>query len=303
MPQVNSVCDGLPIYTPEENCHEGCPMLNKIRNVLLDRGIAAAIRWTFRDKHGNPVNISACFCSSEESISIDQSLSLVTCIDSGVIKVRFADCMGQCVFEQDGELIDAATGTVQFAVPEHIYDNSGIYQMSIGVVDSTTDKPVFIEKALLLVEESQWGNLNQANSPPTISEIQIALNDHAAENELLGETEFDMADITHALVAPIRQWNESPPPIAYFNCINFPYRYHWRQAVIGELLSSAVHKYMRNNLNMNHGGVQGNFKDKYKEYLQMVMLYKQEWKEFVEEKKMSINAQQGIASLGSDYGW
>jgi len=127
----------------------------------------------------------------------------------------------------------------------------------------------------LSVEPTLFGDPQlQRPTVPTVEEIRRHLRDTGLENELLNnEVQFSTPEIIGALLTPVRVWNETPPDIARYNCHNFPYTHHWRQGVVAELLRSAAHHYMRNDMPVNHGGVQGNLKNKYDQYLRLAQQY------------------------------
>lgn len=312
MAQLNSVCeDGSPLLTPDTSCHEGCPVLTKVRHIVVPKGVCPTIEWPLRATNGKAVNLSVCFApdapeESESSTSVSVSLSVAVAEGTTfAVRARFADCDNRgTIYERPGAVQDAASGKVRFTLPEEIFDEAGIYVMSVAIVavaEDGTETPVFVERGLLSVEDSLWGNTTNRNAPPTLADIRMHLRDTHVENDFLQDVEFDADELVSALVQPIRYWNEVPPPIACFTCRTFPFRYHWMRATVSELLKTAAHHYMRNNINVDHGGVSGNFKERYQEYLAVAKMYEDEWKTFVDEKKVEINAAGGRLSIGSPY--
>ncbi len=289
MADSSNVCIPPNILTPETACHDGCPVLSKARHIIVPKGVQGVIAWPLRHPDGTSVNLSFCFPETPDQ-SVSESISHGADASEGV-RTRFSDCDGANLMEIAGAPHDVTTGTVMFAVPQQVYDRAGIYRMSIAVIqeENGVERPAFIENALLSVENTLWGDTTQLTGPPTLDDLRIHLRDTAVENELLAQTEFDATEILNAIVRPIQQWNETPPPVAHFNCSTFPFKYHWMQGTVGQLLLTAAHSYMRNNLKVNHGGVSGNFKDKYKEYLQVAQAYITEWTEFITQKKVEIN--------------
>lgn len=306
MPQTSSVCDGTPVWTPEQSCHEGCAILSKVRHIVIEKGICATVEWGLRHADGKTADLSLCFpTESSASVSVSGSVSESSVSDvvtEPLIKIRLGDCDGAgTIYEVTGTVADAKTGTIRFTLPKEIFNLAGIYIMDMAMVDATTKSPLFIDNGILSVETGLWGDTTQRTGPPTLSDIRIHLRDTPLENDLLDDVEFDVAEVINAIVYPVHQWNEEPPPVAPFTCRTFPYRFHWRQAVVGELLRISAHHYMRNNLKLNHGGLQGNVKDKYQEYLALAESYRLEWKEFIDKKKLEINAGLGMKTLGSPY--
>ena len=131
------------------------------------------------------------------------------------------------------------------------------------------------------------------------------LRDTVTENDLLDDVEYDDAEILFAVVQPVREWNEAPPPVAFFNCATFPYKHHWMKAITAELMRTAANHYLRNKMQSNQAGLALNDRDKNREYLELSQLYRQEWKDFVTREKIRINANLAMGTVLSDYsrGW
>jgi hypothetical protein len=152
------------------------------------------------------------------------------------------------------------------------------------------ERPLFVEKGLLSIEPTAWGDACRNNNIPTLGELRLHLKDTAVENELLGEAQFSPEEMLTALMRPIAQWNETPPDVVRYNCGSFPHRYHWMQAAVGELLASAAQNYIRNEYQATHGGVSGNFKAKARAYTELAERYGLEWRRFIRAKKAEVNA-------------
>lgn len=295
------LCDEAFRIEASQPKHEGCPVLIKQRAVIANKGVLANIRWPLRFPDGSPVNLLSCLAPDGSG---DTSLSLSESVDGPRLAVRFMDCdCDQRIYEVAATSPNLEQGIVHYRLPVEIVDQAGIYRQEIGVVGADA-RLIYSEAGLVSVERGMWGDVTTVKQGPlTLGEIRMHLRDTPTENTLLDDVEFSVEEILHALVWPVQQWNELPPSVAPFRCSNFPFRFHWRQAVVGELLRTAGHHYMRNNIKVSHGGVSGNFKDRYNEYLQVSQLYRQEWLDFVKAKKVSINAGASIQSLGSGYGW
>lgn len=298
------LCEGDNVIGPDQPCEEGCPILTKKRAVLADKGICAVVEWPLRYRNGKAVDLTGCFPvdSPEESLSVSEmSTSVSVALSEGSIVVRFAGCdYNGNVYEVPGVASDAAGGKVRFTLPEEVFNTAGIYQMSIGVKNADGNV-IFQEPGILSVEQSLFGDLGQRTGPPTVRELRIHLRDNPIENDLLEDYEFDVPELMESIRHPIMQWNETPPPVARFNCATFPYTFHWRQAIIGELLRIAAHHYMRNEYQATHGGVSGNLKAKHRQYLELGELYSTEWRRFIRAKKVEINAGRAFGSLDSTY--
>jgi len=152
------------------------------------------------------------------------------------------------------------------------------------------------------IERGLFGaNLN-LQGPITLGEIRTEIWDHAVQNDLLDDVQFRDADLLHAMIQPIRYWNEVPPPVGSYTAANFPFHYWWLQATVAHLLKMAAHWYRRNKLKASHGGVTVDAKNKDQEYYVIAKDIEKEWKEFVLVRKASINAGLASGSVGSVYG-
>ena len=263
---------------------DDCPLFDKTRHVTTAAGVCGTATWALR-RAGVPVDLSALL---PESVSADESYSYT---DAPLLslKVRFQDC-DRCgvLAEVDGEITDAATGAVQFPLPAAVCQHAGVYSFSAAVLQE--DRPILIDSGLVSVEPSLWGDPNQLTGPPSLEEIRLHLRDRAAENTLLGAVEFSDVEILEAIRWPVHEFNESPPPLPYYNCRTFPWRYNWLNAIVGRLLQSAVHAYLRNKLQATGANLAVNSLDKDDAYLRLAKSYRDEWQLFIREKKCQLNA-------------
>lgn len=292
-------CDDLGMFEPDGTQREGCEIIERLRAVLAPQGGEdLVVVWAVRDGNGRPVNLD---CPTDSS----QSLSVNPDDETGLaVKVRFGPC-DFCVRCAGGEVVaeiqDAAAGKVRFTLPAEITAKAGIYVFNVGVFKN--GKLVLVDKGILSIEPSLFGDPQQScPTVPTVEEIRRHLRDTGVENELLNnEVQFSTPEIVAALLTPIRIWNEWPPDIARYTCSNFPYTHHWRQGVVAELLRAAAHNYMRNDMPVNHGGLQGNLKNKYDQFLRLAQQYANEYERFVRYKKTQLNLRQFSGRLGSPY--
>lgn len=283
----------------EDATHEGCAVLTKRRAFIIPKGMCGLAQWTLRWKDGQTADLSACFPTDSASASASESASVV---DSDLsLAVRFQGCDRTCnLATVDVTLIDAENGLVQFQIPEEVCQHAGIYQFQVAVLQGNS--VVFADGGIISVEHGMWGDTSQMTGPPTIEEIRMHLRDRPEENDLLAAAEFDDAEILNAISHPVMYWNEQLPPLPHRNCNNFPFRHHWRNAIVAELLFTAAHHYVRNKMQAQSSGLSVDDKAKDKDYLAIALLYKQEWQEFVKMKKIAINAEAFYGSTGSSYG-
>lgn len=300
-------CD-VVVPEAEDALHEGCPVLTKRRALLITKGQCGLAEWQMRWKSGEVADLSSCFAdaSLSESTSTDSVSESAASVSEPApsalpIGVRFQGCdRTRNLASVVGTVVDASQGLVRFPLPEAVCQNSGLYHFQIAVLDG--GRVVFADDGLLSVEHGMWGDTNNMSGPPTLEEIRFHLRDRAAENDLLAAVEFDNAEILEAVRHPVMYWNEQLPPLPPLNCNNFPFRHHWRNAIVAELLFVAAHHYVRNKMQSTSGGLNVDDKNKNQEYLALAMHYKQEWQQFVVMKKMSINASGFYGAAGSAYG-
>jgi hypothetical protein len=168
-----------------------------------------------------------------------------------------------------------------------------------GSVDASLDVsaeaylPVVVNRINCYVEVAQSIKASSpgTNRPLSIFEIRMAIRDRCpSDNTFLDELEFSNTEIMYALQRPIDYWNEALPPIPEtYTYSTFPYKYHWSDAAIGELLKIASMKLMRNNIQINAGGVNLDDKGRVAMYMQVSGQLLQDYKAWVMQQKYSLN--------------
>lgn len=286
--------DDLAIIRPETASFEGCQIFDKLRALVMSKGSSVTVEWQLLRPNGRPISLIGSTDSVSESADAEE-LS---------IQVYFSGCAGcSDPIAADGSIYDETCGVVRFDVPNAVADEAGIYQVQIGVMSSLNPgRPKFIQTGLLSVERSAWGLPAADSGPPTLNEIRTAIRDNATENVYSSAVEYSTDEVFYAIIQPIREWNETPPPIAYFSCKNFPYKFYWMRAIVAELMRIAAQHYLRNKLQTSAAGMNINDMDKNDEYMKLSELYRQEWKAFVEHKKVQLNIGRSYGTLGSAYG-
>lgn len=289
-----------PLLTqrPEESRAEGCPIRTKQRAVLVDQGLTRFIEWEWRDRQGRAVDLTPYLYGDSES---SDSLSMPDADPpEGRVLVRFASCQGRPIATVTGAVQSVEHGITAVGIPEPVRERAGIYVVGWSIEDRYGRK-VLADQGLLSVERSVWSKQDPPQGPPTLQELRMAMRDTAAENDLLMDVEFSDAEILWALVRPIQQWNELPPPVAPYCCETFPFTYHWTRAAIGLLLETAAHHFRRNKQLAMHGSMLLTDKDRDRPYLEAASLLMQEWLAFVRQKKIEINMRGAIGHIPSPY--
>jgi len=170
-------------------------------------------------------------------------------------------------FTQAGTVEDAATGKISISIAAATLTKPGIYLGELTV--TLAGSPV--KRFRCYVEVVASLNSQQVCGPLTIGEIRAALRDRCAEdNYLLDKVEFQDGDIMYAIKRPIDWWNETVPSgVPTYSYSTFPFRYHWTDAVIGELLRIAGLQLSRNRLQLNGGGITTDDKARAEVYLNL----------------------------------
>lgn len=303
------MADPTPIIlTPEQATNEGCPLLTKTRVIITQRGLCATVQWEFRDKDGQPMDLSDWLCTDADGDSVADDLDSSPSPLCGQVIARFGDAVAPgVVYQAIGWSPDPAAGIVKFELPESMVNLTGVYSLQIAITqqyDTDMYKIMAIDKGLLSIEPGLFGSLDSAEDftgPPTLSEIRIALRDTGMENSLLNDVEFDDTEIIAAIQRPIRQWNETPPPVASYDGRSFPYHEHWLKATMALLMKSAAYWYERNRLAASAGGVSIDDRNKMQTYMVMAQELYQEWQTFILETKVSINAARAMGTVSSPY--
>lgn len=283
--------------TPDDALMDGCPVLAKGRAVIAQKGTNPDLIWPMRDAQGNPIDLSSYLCTpSEESEESETQGSFC-----GQVIFRFADAISPCEIQQViGSLVSETEGKVKVELPDVLTCEPGIWQFQVAITDAD-GKIQEMNSGLLSVERGLFGDVKRLRGAPTIQELRMELRDTPLENSRLADFEFSDAEIVFALKKPLDQWNERPPPLTHFTSRNFPFSYNWRRAAVGELLATAAHYYRRNKTQMAAAGVTDQALDRDNPYEAKSAMIRQEWLEFVDHMKVTINAQMAYGDIGS--GW
>jgi hypothetical protein len=257
----------------------------KLQSISVNQGQPVTINWTMKDPNGNAVNLSS-LSSPTVTLAIREALTSSSIAASTQIT---------------GAITDAANGVVSAAVPKANVDYPGITIAEWGIFVGGVLQ--FSNVHYLVVNRGQFGAEINSGGPPTLAEIRLHLRDSAPEdNFLLDDIEFDDAEIAASIVRCVDQFNNMPPPISQvYNTSNFPFRYYWLEGIVGNLLTTAAHKYRRNQLAYSAAGIQVDDQNKEQQYLQAAMMHKQKWEQWATGAKVNLNMESGFGSLLSGY--
>jgi hypothetical protein len=277
-------CADQIIVTPDQPAFEGCPVYTKSSSVTVEQTQQATVRWVMRTKAGLPINLQPCLGGDPPA--------------TVVVKIRNPFESGARTFTLEGSPVgDGSDGLIQFTLSADVVKCACLYTMDIGIV-TASGSLLFGNRGLLSVEPNSFGDNCESPGVLTLGEIRTELRDFAAENPSLGDVEFDESEIIAAIRGTVDEWNETPPDVASFSACEFPFREHWKKAVCGRLLRTAAVWYERARFRGEGGGLSVDDRNKMNTYLGLAKTYTDEWKMFIERKKIEININLGYGIVG-----
>ena len=296
------------VVRQNEDRYYGCIPHDKSNTVIVEAGAPSTVVYQIRGGDGSPVDLTRLFDKENPGGSMDEN---------GMF-LRFAVADNTLVSNvtEQATVLDAKNGTVQFELPDYVYDIPCIYSFHLAVANKATyrrtGKPLYVApgKGIVLVEWTPFVTHNENCSMshrvvPAVEDIRRKLDDFLGKNDLMAQVEYSADDIANAMILPVRIFNETPPRLArfQFSLMNFPYYEYWVLGTAAELLRISVLHYTRNKLLSSHGGLQGDEKGRDREYMQLAQLYQEEYRQWVRIKKHELNFScgQGWGTLHSDY--
>jgi hypothetical protein len=162
------------------------------------------------------------------------------------------------------------------------------------------------QPVLSAIEASLFGNYQQTGAP-SIAEIRLELRDSSPlENDLLDDSvAFDNSEIVVCQRNCVDYWNEALPPVGpAYTTQNFPYRYWWKRGTKAQLFWIAAEWHRKNQVAYSAGGVSyDEHGQKAEQYDKAASDMWQEYRQWVQQKKMSINMDAGWGEVHSEYAW
>lgn len=306
IPGDDEACQFGIIITPEVSTTYGKSLPGRMQSVKLTVGQTATLRWTMRDSQGLPLDLTTIGFRSSNSES-SSSASTDTCEPLLRFRMReTADFSGADSWELIPSVYDAENGIVDLKMTADTVASFGIYYGEIAALTQGDTPAIIVSNVFyVVINRGQWygGESNPINGPPSIPEIRLFLRDSAPEeSRLLDECMFDDAEIAAAITYPIMYWNEITPQIdGMATTDNFPYRWHWMQAICGHLFLMAAEWYRKNNVTYTAGGISLDDMNKERNYEAAGRARLDEWKQFAKGKKVSLNINGGFLTLESGY--
>ena len=309
-PSVPSVvpCDEQNLLSPEVSSYYGNLVLARVRSVRGPVGQHMRIQWTIIDSQGAVVNLVECGFPEGSSSSSSSSSSSCVAADEPRFYFRIRENLSlgftpePAQTEFDVYLVDAENGKIRIELPAAATGVPGVYYAEVAVVDAE-GLILFTNVFYVIIERGQFGAA-RSTGPPTIAELRLHLRDSSPEESLLLDNlRFDDAEIALAIGRPIEYWNEMPPPVGgRMTTQNFPYRFHWLEAIVANLFWMLEEQFRANNLKYSAAGVQVNDQDKAPDYARAAERRWANWVEFVKRRKATINLEGAYGGIGSNYG-
>jgi len=288
-------------------------VLARMRSVRGRVGQTMKIKWTMLDSQGYAIDLTECgFAGSEPSASSGSSVSSISSASSAAAGPRFLFRIREFLslgFDPEPlqtqypvTLEDAENGKVMIELPAAATGLPGVYYGEVAVVDED-DLILYTNVFYVIIERGQFGTSKWTGGPPTIAELRLHLRDSSPEESLLLDNiRFDDAEIALAIGRPIEYWNEMPPPLNQrMTTQNFPYRFHWMDAILASLFLMLEEQFRANNLTYSAAGVQVNDQDKEPNYARAAERRWANWVDFVRRQKASINLSSAYGGIGSSY--
>jgi hypothetical protein len=277
--------------------------LNELKVLSVGQGTVDSVYFQLVDvKTGTPVDLTQYglgATSSSSSCSENSSTSTIECPTNGVmITIKEMEWSHLPMHQGMAEIVsdqDAAQGIVKINFDATATSYAGIW------VGTATIYEMGVRKKIYPFYYEVMPNLEFKNDPGplTMFEVRLAVRDTCPEiNFLIDTVDFKEHEIAWAMRRPIDYWNEVPPPIGEFTAVTFPYRYHWLEATVGQLLILVAHWMRRNDLDYNAGGVSVADTKKWPDYLKMGQERWKAYQDFVKQKKIEINILGAFADLG-----
>lgn len=257
--------------------------------IATKQNVVETLRLTMRDPSGNPLDINA--LETELGKTLEPKVAF-----------REATLAELSLVEDTAAFDDKAAGLITFTLPSDIRQNAAIYigEAALSEVGSNSEDVYAVTSFYVYVEPSHWSSNN--STLLYLDDVRLSLRDSSyLENELLGNHEFDIAELSYAIARTVQYWNELPPAVMMFTTKTFPFRNLWMTGTQLFLFELLEEHYRRNQFPYSAGGMSIDDKNKH-------TLYRAAWQDrfgrFTAElkhQKYRINAGDGIVSVGGAY--
>jgi hypothetical protein len=280
--------------------------VEKKRAVKVRQGTTAILRMPFLGADGKPRDLSD-FGFELDGTTSSSSSSSEAAEPGPYIKTRFREAAFRVrtIKEIDGEALSAAecANNIQASIPTDVMDCAGVFLAEFGIFNAD-DELCATNECYVLVEHSAWGDIDGPIGPPTEDDIRLSMRDNSAlDNELLGNKDFDLAEICFALARTVQFWNDQPPPVftARYSTLNFPFREIWLEGVQLWLFQIAEEHYRRNKFPHSAGNLTTDDKNRNREYNAAWKERYETFRRLVMHRKAQLNAGNSFTTLRSGY--
>jgi hypothetical protein len=216
--------------------------------------------------------------------------------------VYVPDGTDTAVLSDDGTYVD-------LPVPVEVKDHPGVYEAQALVYDvSGTERArdmfwVYVDRGLFLSDGSAPGcNTGVAST----AELRTALRDHPGANRLLGDYEFDPAELGQAVVAAVQGFNTEFPPLPRpFTTRTIPAnaRRPMIDGALAYLFETAASYHRRGMLPYQASGLTVNDLAKEKEYLTAAQMYRERFARWSKLVRATMSYAAGWGSMGTVPGY
>lgn len=282
-------------------------LLRKKRAIVVRQNTKASLRMTIIGIDGNPVDLTGYDISgSSDSPSLSPSGSL-DMSSTAHVKIRFRETVRpKATWEVTATVIDAENGLVICEIPfgtttvPMVMDQPGIFLAEAGVIDADGDL-LYTDTCYVYVESSAWDSASSRHKgPPSVDDLRLSIRDSDYfENELTENYGYGTVELCHAAIRVVQFWNDTPPPIAQYSTLTFPFREIWVTGVQLFLFDMAEEWYRRNFFKQQAGGVTIDDMNRHREYKTAWQERYKRFRQLVMHRKASINMDRGFASFGA----
>jgi hypothetical protein len=280
-----------PPATPVIATIDTLPVTPRLKTVVVRAGQCPTVAWVMVDNEGCAIDLSPCEAGAQSYVM-------------GTLRIA-PDCHN---YAQDYPAVstDPSTGLMVAEIDPLAIGGPGIYVAEMGVFNAEGTCIAVSNQFYLAVEAGLFGNYQQTGAP-SIAEIRLELRDSSPlENELLDDSvAFDNSEIVVCERNCVDYWNEALPPVGpTYTTQNFPYRYWWKRGTKAQLFWIAAEWHRKNQVAYSAGGVSyDQHGQKAEQYDKAASDLWQEYRQWVQQKKMSINMEGGWGEVGSEYAW
>ena len=234
--------------------HFGDPLATRKRGLAVKQKTVEEYHLAILDRDGAAVNLEDLENNVKEPLEVHTSF-------------REASFLENVVLDDVATIVNKADGLVKFKLPSEVRNNAAIYLGEVGVRSASLAEREFyvINEFYVYVEPSNWSDVLVTTIP--LAELRMSIRDSSLfENELLGNYEYDVAELSYAAARTVRYWNEIPPPVARFTTRAFPFTNLWITGTQLFLFDLIQEYYRRNQFPYSAGGLSVDDRNKFQLY-------------------------------------